>query len=147
MHQVLLQIQRYLKLLLPPDFLRLHKDFTKGCFVPDKPYNDNCCNCPENDGRESIDFWNYHIRNGRLDRSEGNTFCRISYQTKNDKHVCHGRYKRMHLEFRCKNPAILVKNVHNTIHATSARMTLAGVGTFVKSRCVRTHHLYLHPDA
>ena len=38
------------------------------------------------------------------------------------------------LNFAVKNPAILVKNVHNTIHATSARMTHAGVGTFVKSK-------------
>ena len=39
------------------------KVLTKCCLVPDEPYNDDCYNCPDNDGWESTKIWNKHVRN------------------------------------------------------------------------------------
>lgn len=74
--------------------------FAKSCFVPDKPYNGNCCNSPQNDGREFSDLRNEGIRDGRINRTERYTLGRIGNQTEDDQHVRHGRDKRMHFESR-----------------------------------------------
>ena len=74
--------------------------FAKSCFVPDKPYNGNCCNSPQNDGRKFSDLRNESIRDSRINRTEGYTLGRIGNQTEDDQHVRHGRDKRMHFESR-----------------------------------------------
>ena len=88
--------------------------FTKCCFIPDKPYNDNCCNCPQDDRREFADLRNEGVRDRKIDGTEGYTLGSIGYQTKNDQHIRHCRNKRVHFEscheeagnhgkYRCKD--------------------------------------------